>query len=195
MSAPDPRIVYGMTCTWWDSISEVGLINGTLPCCPHCRSVLMEVPNEATWQISIDLYDTKKPGYEAKMKWARGKCFATKEALDQAYAYAQSIKPAPAPADPPRMEMHIMGYRNPAIAAEHIVRAMIEDDPTSLSIDAESFAEAAKIVGEPSSEILAKGWICEDPMRDLQKLAQIGGFQLIFSRGQISINALDDWPR
>ncbi len=41
----DQRVVYGVTCTWWDSIDKVVTARG-LPCCPHCNSLLFERPSE-----------------------------------------------------------------------------------------------------------------------------------------------------
>lgn len=86
----DTRIVYGAGCTWWDSIDKVGKTEGTagfsLPCCPHCRSVLFEVPDEATWFKGVDGQEARgNPGYRAMIEWARGRCFRDFVALKEAY--------------------------------------------------------------------------------------------------------------
>jgi hypothetical protein len=89
----DPRIVYGAQCTWWDSVANVGLTpplgenGGRLPCCPHCGSILFEIPNEEAWWKNAHLYeDDGHPGYCDMLTWSRGKCFMTLGALRMAYA-------------------------------------------------------------------------------------------------------------
>jgi len=82
----DTRIVYGARCFWWDSIDKVGLTPPMvgertgkaiqLPCCPHCSSVLMEVPDEASWWRGVDDHEQKAhAGYREFIKWSRGKRF------------------------------------------------------------------------------------------------------------------------
>jgi hypothetical protein len=76
----DTRIVYGARCTWWDGIEKIGRItagNGaTLPCCPHCRSVLYEMPDPETWWSGARKYqDAGHAGYVAFVEWMKGKCF------------------------------------------------------------------------------------------------------------------------
>ena len=84
----DERIAYGAICSWWDSIDKVGSTSSltpgvisddviAIPCCPHCKGVLFEIPTEAEWFKSVDAY-AKTPGnenYRAFIEWARGKCF------------------------------------------------------------------------------------------------------------------------
>jgi len=87
----DTRIVYGVGCTWWDSIYKVGHtppMNGhRLPCCPHCGSVLMELPDEAAWWKGVDRYEAdKEPGYRKLVEWQRGKCFPNMGVARVAYA-------------------------------------------------------------------------------------------------------------
>lgn len=86
----DGRIVYGSTCTWWDSIDKVRKTGAGLPCCPQCGGVLFEMDNEAAWWASIDRYEREKRGarrygYRAMMVWARGRCFVDFAALTAAY--------------------------------------------------------------------------------------------------------------
>lgn len=77
----DGRIVYGVCCTWWDTIDKAGkrhFPNGTFPSCPtcpHCSSPLFELASEADWWKSVDEHDAKWPGYRAFIEWTRGKCF------------------------------------------------------------------------------------------------------------------------
>jgi hypothetical protein len=87
----DTRLVYGASCMWWDSIYEVGhipLMNGmTLPCCPHCRNILFEMPDENMWWAGVDRYEASgHPGYRAMIEWSRGKCFPSLEATQKAYS-------------------------------------------------------------------------------------------------------------
>lgn len=90
----DTRIVHGARCAWWDSIDKVGMtppisdqnlaggrvtsiVGISLPCCPHCKGVLMELPDEATWWRNVDAYEQAgHAGYRDFVKWLRGKCFA-----------------------------------------------------------------------------------------------------------------------
>lgn len=85
----DTRIAYGARCTWWDSIQKVGERDG-LPCCPHCRNVLFEMPSEQQWYSGVDLHEAAgHPGYRAMIEWARGKCFPNLSAVQEAYAKEQ----------------------------------------------------------------------------------------------------------
>jgi hypothetical protein len=84
------RIVYGVRCTWWDSIAKIGKLDGGLPCCPHCRGVLFEVDNEEQWWSGVDRYEAAgHPGYRAKMEWARGRCFPNFQALVDAFEHRE----------------------------------------------------------------------------------------------------------
>lgn len=90
----DTRIAYGARCVWWDSIQNVGTItarNGaTLPCCPHCRGMLFEMPNEQEWFAGVDKYEgAGHPGYRAFAEWMRGKCFPDINAAKRAYEAEQ----------------------------------------------------------------------------------------------------------
>lgn len=91
----DELIVYGANCTWWDDISKTAMVPGTLmdakrprsglPCCPHCGSVLFQVP-QSKWDDGMKKYETDaQPGYVAMMTWARGKCFRKMSDLRHAY--------------------------------------------------------------------------------------------------------------
>lgn len=77
----DRRVVYGARCSWWETIDKADQLPSPrgdgLPCCPHCRSVLYEVPSEAVWLgPALDQYEAAgRPGYRAMIEWGRGKCF------------------------------------------------------------------------------------------------------------------------
>lgn len=73
----DTRIVHGANCSWWDSIDKVGSNDG-LPCCPFCKGMLFEVPDEKTWWDGVDKYAAAgigRPWYRKFIEWLRGKCF------------------------------------------------------------------------------------------------------------------------
>lgn len=75
----DTRIVYGVRCTWWDSIAKVATLDSGIPCCPHCRGVLMEVPDFKTWNRNVEKH-AKRSGdaeYPAFIRWLRGRCLPT----------------------------------------------------------------------------------------------------------------------
>lgn len=81
----DKRIVYGARCFWWDSIDRAGRTppgpSGiSLPCCPFCGSVLMEVPDLGIWwRGNRDAIDEGRAPADhlALLRWSRGKCFPT----------------------------------------------------------------------------------------------------------------------
>lgn len=87
--APDTRVVYSINCSWWDSIDKCKINNAGLPGCPHCGSVLCEMPSEEVWWASVDRYEASgHPGYRKMIEWMRGKCYTVpseKEAAYQAY--------------------------------------------------------------------------------------------------------------
>lgn len=72
---PDPRIVYGARCFWWDSIANVDKLPSGLPCCPICKGVLLEMDNETHWWEQVDRQEEKEPGYRRFIEWLRGRCF------------------------------------------------------------------------------------------------------------------------
>jgi hypothetical protein len=85
----DTRIVYGASCLWWDSIDKVGkrdIANGvSLPCCPHCRGVLYEIPDSQSWWSAVDKHDATHSGYRGLIEWARGRCFKTVQQATAVY--------------------------------------------------------------------------------------------------------------
>lgn len=95
----DTRIVYGARCLWWDSIDKVGRTglftysigpaslrtSPGLPCCPHCKGLLFEMPDMNAWMAGVPAHEAKHPGYTEMLKWSRGRCFKT--AAEQKAAY------------------------------------------------------------------------------------------------------------
>ena len=70
------RVVYGATCTWWDTIDKVGRTKSGLPGCPYCGGVLFELASEELWWSLVDDYEeTTALDYRVKIEWVRGKCF------------------------------------------------------------------------------------------------------------------------
>lgn len=84
---PDPRIVYGARCSWWDTIAHVGSTEGGLPVCPFCRRPLFEVPDEATWWAGVDEHAAGEGAddYRAFIEWLRGRCLPSLAAARSAY--------------------------------------------------------------------------------------------------------------
>lgn len=94
MSRRDTRIVYGVGCTWWDDIYKIGKTPGpiSLPCCPHCRGLLLEMPTIDDWYKGIPKFEAAgHPGYGKMMDWARGKCFPNMDVLKKAYTAQTGI--------------------------------------------------------------------------------------------------------
>lgn len=95
----DPRIAFGAVCTWWGPIQTVGhtsattirvgdneLPIGSLPCCPHCGGMLMEVPSIKEWDDGAAKYEADgHPFYAGMIAWAKGRCFATMDAMAAQY--------------------------------------------------------------------------------------------------------------
>ena len=102
--ARDTRIAYGAMCFWWGPIQSVGTLavpetmqingrtvktggGGGLPCCPVCRGMLLEVPDEATFIARAQKWeDDGHPGYVVFIQWSKGKCFKSLTAAQSAYA-------------------------------------------------------------------------------------------------------------
>lgn len=81
----DKRIAYGARCTWWDSIDKVGKrytgplpIGPALPCCPHCKGMLLEMDSaSAWWDVAAKFEADGHKGYRRWITWLRGKCYPT----------------------------------------------------------------------------------------------------------------------
>lgn len=94
----DTLIVFGARCVWWDSIDKAGSIPrpnspfGGLPCCPHCKSVLLQM-DESQWWSGVERYEREQPepGYRQMIEWQRGKCFPSVDHVRAAYAVREAI--------------------------------------------------------------------------------------------------------
>lgn len=99
MKDEDARVVYGANCAWWDGIEKIGRIETTilgkpasLPCCPHCRGMLFEMPSPKDWWASVEKYQADgHPGYRGFVEWLKGKHFRTYDEAQSAY----DAKPRP----------------------------------------------------------------------------------------------------
>lgn len=90
MRQADDRVVYGARCTWWDGIEKVGSKGtgplGSLPCCPHCRGMLFEMPTPKTWWDGVAKFEADgHTGYRSFVEWMKGKCFPDIRAAQIAY--------------------------------------------------------------------------------------------------------------
>lgn len=86
----DTRVVYGVRCMWWDSIDKIGRLDVSggvsLPCCPHCQSVLYETPSLESWWSAVDKHERHgHEGYRALIEWSRGRCFRTVQQAVETY--------------------------------------------------------------------------------------------------------------
>lgn len=91
MKIEDARIVYGARCTWWDGIEKVGSKGqgpgGGLPCCPHCKGMLFEMPSPVEWWAGVASFEAEgHRGYRSFIEWLKGKCFRGENRLDVAKA-------------------------------------------------------------------------------------------------------------
>src|SRR5271166_6809665 len=64
MHDADGRFCYGVNCTWFGSIHEVGStkprsgdVGHALPCCPLCGGMLFEMQNEGEWWTGVDTFE------------------------------------------------------------------------------------------------------------------------------------------
>jgi hypothetical protein len=104
----DTRFCYGASCTWCGPIQEVSNMGKhsrwkaanipddvrkhSLPCCPHCGGMLLELPHAKEWWDGVDKYDADgHPGYGAMWRWQRQMnkraplCFPNLETLERTY--------------------------------------------------------------------------------------------------------------
>ena len=89
----EERIVYGANCVWWDSIDKASTIDGEpggLPCCPHCRGVLLEIKADK-WEKGVRDLAEKESGYDELIAWMRGKCFPTYPEAMAAYEEEKGV--------------------------------------------------------------------------------------------------------
>ena len=85
MKTVEETAVYGANCRWWDIIRKTARNGSGLPCCPHCGSVLFEMPL-GEWWTNVDAHEARgNPGYRKFVEWWQGKCFPTMNVLKEAY--------------------------------------------------------------------------------------------------------------
>lgn len=90
----DTRVVYSISCSWWDDIYKVGHTrNHDLPCCPYCGSMLMEMHNEEEWWSNVKHYENmnNEPDYGNFVEWVRGKCFPDLTIAREEYALRDQV--------------------------------------------------------------------------------------------------------
>ena len=109
MSDKDTRYVFGASCTFSGSISEVSTTDKhprhlsdafvkmremfnikdipVLPCCPYCGGMLMQVDYEEKYWQQAREYEKTPPNYTRVLMWgiAQKKCFRTEEMLIAKY--------------------------------------------------------------------------------------------------------------
>lgn len=88
----DTRFVYGVRCCWFGPVESVGTVQG-LPCCPHCQSLLFEVPTHEAWWKMVDDFDATHPGYRKMVEWSveEGRHFSIPAEVVVAYREATGI--------------------------------------------------------------------------------------------------------
>lgn len=86
----DTRYVYSANCAWHGRIADIGMTEPTppttvtiggrqvqipptrLPCCPHCGSMLFEMPSEEMWWKGAEKHEQKgHTNYVNFLKWVR----------------------------------------------------------------------------------------------------------------------------
>jgi hypothetical protein len=83
-------VVYAARCSWWGILAEAGDVkignNEKMPACPHCKSVLFEMPKK-DWDAGMAEYEKENPGYTAFCNWLRscGRCFPNSEKAKEEY--------------------------------------------------------------------------------------------------------------
>lgn len=107
MKQSDKLHVSAVCCAWSGPISAVGLLNmgkmtvggkeiesPGLPCCPHCKSVLMQYDEAEWWQGAERHEKAGATNYVEFLKWkeAQNKCFQTVELAADAFR-AETGKP------------------------------------------------------------------------------------------------------
>jgi hypothetical protein len=69
------RIVYGATCSWWNSIDKAGRTAGGLPGCPICHGPLYEMGTGEWWAGVDHKVKVDDPVYREFIEWLRGRCY------------------------------------------------------------------------------------------------------------------------
>ncbi len=74
----DTRYVYGINCSWHDSIHKAATRHESgLPCCPICAGMLMECETEEKFFKGAEEMNFTTPNYLTFINWNRGKCHKT----------------------------------------------------------------------------------------------------------------------
>lgn len=70
------KVVYGISCTWWDLIDNVTYNEG-IPTCPNCGGLLYELPDLENWFLEVARYakEIQWPGYNDFVEWLQGRCY------------------------------------------------------------------------------------------------------------------------
>lgn len=87
-------VVFGAGCTWWDTIDKAGKNAVGMPVCPHCSSVLYELPTMKDWYDRVDAHDKQEPGYREFINWLRGQCFPGMDQANAAYSLERELTEA-----------------------------------------------------------------------------------------------------
>lgn len=86
--------VYSARCSWHGPIESVGKTQGepSIPCCPHCGSVLFQTDKEQWWKGAKEHEAKGHQNYEAFLRWAekQHRCWPT--LADAAQEYANQFK-------------------------------------------------------------------------------------------------------
>lgn len=90
-------VAYGARCMWWDDKDNVGIVvtrdGHRLPCCPHCKRVLFEMPRKQ-WDEAVAAHATNTPDYPEVLEFSRGKCYESFADVRAAYAeHVRELKP------------------------------------------------------------------------------------------------------
>jgi hypothetical protein len=87
--ASDPRICFGVNCTYWGICQNAGVQPGTgLPCCPHCFGLLWEYADEAEFMADAQEYqDAGHPGFVTMVMWMKDRYYCYKDLEACCYEY------------------------------------------------------------------------------------------------------------
>lgn len=91
MAMASTKVVCGTKCTWWDTIDKVGRTEGkiSLPCCPHCKGMLIFYPDEDAWWDAVsnaqERWGKSLDEHKEMILWGRGHCFPNQRVLQNAW--------------------------------------------------------------------------------------------------------------
>lgn len=88
----DDRIVYGIRCTWWDSIDKIGFKPAAKrdedqtpkPCCARCGGPIAVLPLY-NWQQAMIKAENLHAGYAEFLSWCRSRCYRSYEEAAEYY--------------------------------------------------------------------------------------------------------------